>query len=200
MAKLKHRKPYAAPAAQTATPSQTPTATPARQAATKTRRGGSPIPKIILGLALLVFFVMGSILHIQTSEAFFSGGHTVGLFAPRWSIILQPVAFLQGTLSPRMAETVMWGWGIELVFLICVVGFEVAHESVAANSSHMASLFRTGTLVLVIFDGYTDFQYGNVASGFWGQLGFACITAFIVFYFGIVGYRLIEQGVREWGH
>jgi hypothetical protein len=198
MAKLKQRKAPVAPATQAAAPAQTTTTVPTRKLA-PARHGGSPVPKILLGLALILFFGMGSILHIQTSEAFFLGGHAVGLFAPRWSIVAQPVQFVQGTLSPRMAEAVMWGWGIELVFLICVVGFEVAHESVAAASTRMASLFRTGTLVLVIFDGYTDFQYGNVASGFWGQLGFACITAFVVFYFGIVGWRLIEQGLREWG-
>lgn len=200
MAKLKHRKVQAAPTTQAAAPTSQTTTAPTRQPARPARKTGSPLPKILLGLGLILFFGMGSILHIQTSEAFFLGGHAVGLFAPKWSIVAQPVQFVEGTLSPRMAEAVMWGWGIELVFLICVVGFEVAHESVASASARMASLFRTGTLVLVIFDGYTDFQYGNVASGFWGQLGFACITAFVVFYFGVIGWRLIEQGLHEWGH
>lgn len=157
----------------------------------------SPVPMIVLGVLLLAFFVIGSILHIQTSEAFFLGGHTVGI-TPNWGILLQPVKFFQGELSPRMAEAVMWGWGIELVFLVCVVGYEVAHESVAAASSGMSKLFHTGMFVLVIFDGWTDFQYGNLANGFWGQLAFAAITAFVVFFFGTVGWRFIERGLNDW--
>jgi hypothetical protein len=160
-------------------------------------RASSPLPKILVGVLLLAFFVIGSTLHIQTSEAFFLSGPAVGL-SPNWHILMQPWDLVQSNLSPQMAEAVMWGWGIELVFLICVVGFEVAHDGVAAGSRRMAGLFRTGTIVLILFDGYTDFQYGNVANGFWGQLGFALITAFVVFFFGTIGFRLIEHGIAEW--
>lgn len=166
---------------------------------TTARHSGSPIPRILLGVILLVFFVLGSILHIQTSEAFFLNGHIVGL-APNLQILLQPVLFVEGKLAPIMAETVMWGWGIELVFLICVVGFEVAHESVRTGSQSMARVFRTGMIVLILFDGYSDFMYGNVASGFWGQLAFAAITSFIVFFFGTIGFRFIEQGIQDMVH
>ena len=162
-------------------------------------RGSSPLPKLVLGGVLIAFFVIGSVLHIQTSEAFFLAGHLLSL-APRWTVLLQPWQLVQGELSPRMAEAVMWGWGIELIFLVCVIGFEVAHAGVAASSLVMAKAFRTGTFILILFDGYTDFLYGNVVSGFWGQLGFALITGFVVFYFGTVGWHFIEDGLGELLH
>lgn len=161
------------------------------------RNSSSPIPKLFIGLLLIFFFLVGSLLHIQTSEAFFLGGQTVGL-SPNWGILLQPWQLFTGQLTPRMAQAVMWGWGIEMTFLICVVGYETAHDAVAASSRRMASIFRTGTLALVVFNGWADFQYGNIASGFWGQVAFALITSFVVFFFGTIGWRLIESALTDW--
>ena len=52
--------------------------------------------------------------------------------------------------------------------------------------------------MVIGFDAYTDFQYGQLASGVWGQVAFALITAFIVAFFGVVGFRLVEYGLTEW--
>jgi hypothetical protein len=168
------------------------------QAAQRLAHSGGAVPKTFVGGLLILFFVMGSILHISTSEAFFNHGSTVGIIA-NWSILQQPYDLITGKLAPNMQESVMWGWGIELVFLICVVGYETAHAHVRAASLRMSKLFRVGSVVLIFFDGWTDFQYGNIASGFWGQLAFALITAFIVFFFGTIGWHLIARGLTEWG-
>lgn len=156
----------------------------------------SPIPMGLIGIVLLLFFGLASILHIQTSEAFFLQGQTVGLVA-NWGILYQPIALFKGQLAPRMAEAAMWGWGVELMYLVCVVGLEVAHEFVKSISPGIAKLFRFGMIAILILDGYSDFQFGNIASGFWGQLGFALITAFVVFFFGTIGWRFVESAVRE---
>lgn len=159
----------------------------------------SSIPKMLVGLLLLLFFVIGSILHIMTSEAFFLGGEAVGLLSANWQILLQPYQLATGTLvgGMDMQKAVIWGWGIELVFLICIVGHERLHKNVKRSSKAMAKIFRVGTVLLVFFDGWTDFNYGNVASGFFGQLAFALITAFVVFYFGTGGWHLISEGLDE---
>src|SRR5215469_6593784 len=159
----------------------------------------SPIPKIFVGLLLLLFFIIGSILHIMTSEAFFLGGDAVNLLSANWQILLQPAQLATGTLAGGMAmqKAVIWGWGIELVFLICIVGHGRLHKNVRKSSKAMAKIFRVGTVLLVFFDGWTDFNYGNVASGFWGQLAFALITAFVVFYFGTGGWHFVSEGLDE---
>ena len=157
----------------------------------------SPLPRLLLGAAFLVFWAMASLLQVQTSEAFILRGPTVS-FVPEWSVVLQPWLLVQGHLSTSMAKAVLWGWGIELIFLLCVVGYEVAHESVRASNQRLAGWFRTGMFVLIAFNGWTDFQYGQLASGGWGQLAFALITAFIVMFFGVVGLRLLESGFGDW--
>lgn len=161
------------------------------------RRTNSPLPILLVGLALLAFWVLASVLQIQTSEAFILKGPAV-TFAPNWAILRQPFDLMGGHLSTDLAKATMWGWGIELIYLVCIVGYEVAHESVKASNRHLASWFRTGVIALIAFDAYTDFQYGNLASGPGGQFAFAAVTAFIVAFFGIVGVRLIEHGLSEW--
>ena len=164
---------------------------------TASRREASPIPELIVGLALQVFWVLASLLQIQTSEAFILKGPVV-TFVPDWGVLKQPLDLVRGQLSIDMAKAVMWGWGIELVYLVCIVGYEIAHESVKASNRHLASVFRTGVVALIAFDAYTDFQYGTLASGFWGQVAFAGVTAFIVAFFGVIGFRLLEHGLTGW--
>jgi hypothetical protein len=161
------------------------------------RRANSPLPVLLVGLAVLVFWVLASVLQIQTSEAFILKGPVV-TFAPNWDILRQPFDLMGGHLKSDTAKAAMWGWGIELIFLVCIVGYEVAHESIKASNRHLASWFRTGVIALIAFDAYTDFQYGNLASGPGGQFAFAAVTAFIVAFFGIVGVRLIEHGLTQW--
>jgi hypothetical protein len=165
--------------------------------ATNSRRANSPLPMLLLGVALIAFWVLATMLQIQTSEAFILNGAAV-TFNPNWSILKQPIELIQGHLTTDMAKAAMWGWGIELIYLVCIVGYEVAHEGVRSSNRHLAAWFRTGTVILIAFDAYTDFQYGQLASGFWGQVAFALVTAFIVAFFGIVGFRLIEHGLTEW--
>ncbi len=166
-------------------------------ATTHAKHTQSPLLLMLAGLALLTFWVLASVLQIQTSEAFILKGAAVDL-APNWNIIRQPFDLIGGHLNTDMAKATMWGWGIELIYLVCVIGYEVAHGVVKSSSPHLASWFRTGVIALVAFDAYTDFQYGQLASGFGGQLAFALVTAFIVAFFGIVGFRLIEHGLDAW--
>lgn len=157
----------------------------------------SPLPFLFLGVVLILFWIMASLLQIQTSEAFLLRGPTVGL-TPHWSILHQPLDFITGHLDTSMTKAVMWGWGIELLFLICIVGYEAAHLAVRSSHSRFGTIFQTAIIAVIAFDAYTDFQYGSLASGFWGQVAFAAITGIMVMFFGIVGIRFIEIAVKEW--
>lgn len=152
-------------------------------------RGNIPVLKLALGLALIIFFLLALMLQIQTSEAFILRGPSVSL-APNWAVLRQPFDLVQGLLPMNMAEAVMWGWGIELVYLVCVIGEVAVH-------GRLHNWFKTGAIALVAFDFWTDFNYGNLASGTGGQLAFAGITSFIVAFFGIIGLNLIWDSLTD---
>src|SRR5258708_39058456 len=92
--------------------------------AANSRRANSPLPLLIVGLALILFWVLASVLQIQTSEAFLLRGPAV-TFVLNWGVLKQPLDLVQGHLTTDMAKATMWGWGIELIYLVCIVGYEV---------------------------------------------------------------------------
>ena len=160
---------------------------------TAARRGsGPPILNMLVGVVLVLFFLLALMLQIQTSEAFILSGSPVKL-AANWGVLRQPIDLAQGKLPIDLAKAVMWGWGIELVYLVCIVGEVSVH-------GRLAGLFKTGAWVLIGFDFWTDFQYGSLASGVWGQVAFAGITSFIVAFFGIAGLNLILDAFNDFRH
>jgi hypothetical protein len=152
------------------------------------RQGGSPLPSLVIGLALLSLWLVATLLQIQTSEAFLLNGPVISL-VPNWGILTQ---------MPDLAKTAIRGWGIELVYLMAMVGYELAHEGVSRANHQLAGVFQTVSIGIVAFDAYMDFRYGSLASGFWGQVGFAAMTSFIVLFFGLVGLRFIEHAFQQW--
>lgn len=152
-------------------------------------RGNVPALRLVLGVVLVGFFLLALLLQIQTSEAFLLKGTPVTL-APNWGILSQPMTLAQGQLPMTMAQAVMWGWGIELVYLVCVVGEVTVH-------GRLRDWFQTGAVVLVAFNFWTDFNYGSLPSGFGGQIAFAAITSFIVAFFGVIGLNLVWDAITH---
>lgn len=155
-------------------------------------RGNTPALRIGLGVLLVLFFLLALLLQIQTSEAFILQNNVVS-FAANWGVLSQPFDLAQGRLSVNLAKAVIWGWGIELVYLVCVIG------EVSLQNPRLHGWFRTGAIILVGFNFYTDLNYGTLASGVWGQVAFAAVTSFIVAFFGVIGFNLIWNGITNWG-
>lgn len=167
------------------------------QLAMNSKSASSPAPRVFVGFLLLGFFIIGFMLHIQTSESFFLGAVPASM-VPNWTILTQPWQLLQGQIPPRMAAAVIWGWGIELTFLICVVGYEIASDAVSASSRKLAGWFQSGTIGLILFNGYADYLYASTLSSPWGAIAFAAIVNFSVLFFGTIGWHLLVSGLSEW--
>ncbi len=155
-------------------------------------QGDVPVLRLALGLFMVGFFLLALMVQIQSSEAFILAGSRVSPSNVDWSVLSQPVALVQGNLPLEMVKAVLWGWGIELVYLGIVVGDVTTHRH--------HGWFRTGAVILVGFNFWTDFNYGTLASGPGGQFAFAGITAFIVGFFGEIGFRLIFSAINDMSH
>jgi hypothetical protein len=149
---------------------------------------GAPILRILLGVGCLILWSLAVILSIQASEAFILGGKAVS-FAANWGVWMQLPNLAQGKLSLEMGKAVLYAWGVEFVYLVCVVG-EVA------LSGRWHGWFKTGAIFIVVYDFYSDFQYGTLGSGVGGQLAFSALTAFIIGFFGWLGVDLIWKNVQ----
>lgn len=171
------------------------------EVSSSTQSGGvkkrSPLPMLVLGLVCIAFWLDILLLEVQASEAFLLHGSIITFSSSNWNTLLQPWELVQGTLDINMRMAVIWGWGIELIYLVCIVGWEVAQSAIGYHNPKLAGWFKTGALILIVFNAWSNFQYGNLASGFWGQIGFAAITSFGSAFFGIVGVYLLERAFAK---
>jgi hypothetical protein len=149
---------------------------------------------IILGFVFLGFFLLSLMMQVATNEAFMLGGSPVLGFHPDWSIFLQVPNLFLGQTSPTQSIAIMFGWGIELIYLGFIVGYDRMHHAVTVSGRTMASVFKVGSWGIVIFDIWTDANYGTLGSGLGGHLAFAIMVGFMVAFFGTVGLHLIEYG------
>jgi hypothetical protein len=149
-------------------------------------------PKFItvVGVGFLLLFVVALMTQIQTNEAFITNAGQVNVYKPNWAILWQPIALVMGDQAPSEAIATIFGWGIELIYLGFVVGYELMQHSVARSGQLMGKIFKTGSWIIVGFNVWTDYNYGSLSTAAWGHGAFA----FIVGFFGTIGLALIEHG------
>lgn len=159
------------------------------------KSGHPPIFVLVVGVLFLVFFVVGGMAQIQTNEAFITSGGLVNVFHPNWSILWQPVALVTGGMGATSAQAAIFGWGIELIYLGCIIGWEHLHDAVSRSGQALARIFLVCVIIIVLFNFYTDYQYGTL--GTWGHWGFAVVASFIVGFFGTIGMHLVKLGWQK---
>jgi len=150
-----------------------------------------PIFKILLGVLLIFFFVLALMMDLQTSEAYLLNGGHVNVTSLNWGILLQPYDLFMGHMKPDEGKAALWAWGTTLIYLVCVVGEATVHGC-------LGGVFKTGAAIIVIWDFWTNVNYGTLPSGLGGQIGFALMCSFIIAFFGFLGIRLILKGLAEW--
>lgn len=176
------------------------TAAASTAANTKGAAKGHPLAvfAVFIGLMMLALFVVVLLAQIQTTEAFIQHKGNVDIFHPDWGIVLQIPALITGQLSSSDAAAAIVGWGVELLYLGFVVGYEILKDSVhVASGLTMARIFRSLGWVIIAFCGYTDYLYGTIGSGVGGHLAFALMCSAIVAYFGTIGWALLSHGWKK---
>lgn len=167
-------------------------------AGSPTHTSGHPALFIILvGAGFLVLFIVGLITQVQTNEAFILHAGNVTVYKPDWSILVQIPNLVLGNDTPGEAAATIFGWGIELIYLGFIIGYELLQDSVQRSGQFMAALFKTLSWVVIFFNGWTDYNYGSLGGGAWGHIGFALVTSFVVGFFGTIGMYLIEVGWKR---
>lgn len=165
---------------------------------TSTNKGHHLGIAMFVGIGMIALFVVVLVAQIQTNEAFITHKGNVNIFQPDWGIILQIPALVTGGLPADQAAAAIVGWGVELLYLGFIVGYEILKDSVhSASGPAMARIFRSLGFVLIAFNGYTDYLYGTLGSGIGGHLAFALMCSAIVAYFGTVGWALINHSWKR---
>lgn len=156
-----------------------------------------PVISVILGACLIIFGGSLILLDVQSSEAFITHT-TVTVYHNSWNTLRQPWDLVSGVVTdPNTAIAIIWGWGGEFLYFLCLIGWEVFGSAFGLHNPKLANFFKYGALVAVGFNVVSNFFYGSLPSGLWGQLAFAVITSFGSGFFPLVGTYLIERSVTK---
>jgi hypothetical protein len=165
------------------------------------KRKASPAFFAGLGACFLFFFAMGLLAQIGTTQAALLGGQSVDFFKPNWVILIQPlrlIGIIPPAFSGKEGAAVVISWFISMVYVGCVVGNEIFDDVKTGKGVIFTNLFRVGIFAMVIFNFWTDFQYGiAVFEGGAGAFLFAVVVAFIVAFAGIIGIDFIEKAYKQ---
>lgn len=152
---------------------------------------------VVTGLGFLALFIVGLLAQIQTSEAFITNSGQVTTYIPNFSLLMQIPNLFIGNPTPTEAAATIFGWGVELTFFGFVIGQEVMNDSVQKSGKHLATIFKFGTYIIVLFNFWADYTWGSIGTGIWGHGLFSLLTSFGVGFFGIVGVSFLEQGWKR---
>lgn len=144
-----------------------------------------------LGLICIGFWIEFIALDVQATEAFFNGGGPATLDSTMATLMQVPNVLL-GSVDLHTKVIICVGWGVELIYAICVAGYQICHSAVGYHNPHMAGIFRNVGLCIIAFCLWTTGNYGSNLD-FWGHLAFATITGFCSAFLGIAGVALLEN-------
>lgn len=159
------------------------------------RKDKNPAPIMGLGAVLMCFWFMCSLIEIEATESWIVP-NTIN-FKPNWDILMQIPQLITGKgLDTAHAQAAFLGWGVEMVTLVIIIGFDIAAESIAHANKDLVDIFKTGMVIIAIFNLITNLQFGTLGNGFFGHLAFALVLSFVSWFFGLVGFRFIEHGIK----
>lgn len=166
---------------------------PAKRTSAKDHHGVWPLAYIVGGLLVGSFWLWGNVVQIQTSEAWMLQIQGASL-VPHFAVLMQIMDFWSGNLSQHEVIADTWGWGVQLVLLICSIGIEFPSQSEIGK--RRAAWFGWGCLLFIVLNSLADFSYGT-AYGFWQQIAFVGITLMMSFFFGLLSLHLIITGIAK---
>lgn len=131
-----------------------------------------PLVYVLLGLALLCIWCLGTSVQVLTSEAWMMRETMNQINFTAWSQLWDAA---QGKLSSNMYVPFMFGWGVQFALIVASIGVELPRDP--AWRYYLAWLV-VGALIFVnaCGDWNSSAQYG-----FWGQSGFTSVVFFVTF-------------------
>lgn len=149
----------------------------------------------VLGVISLGFWVTIIVQDVQATQAFGNSGVAFSMSGSTLSTV-QEIWFLFTTDLPISSKRlIIYGWGIELIMLIGVVGWEIAKSGIGYHNPKLANVFGSGAIAIIIFNIWTTANFGTSLT--WGSFGSALLNAFGSAFFGVIGAYFIEYSLTS---
>lgn len=149
---------------------------------------------IIGGALLLIAFAFCSQIQIETSEAYLLGKQPsdVGF---SWSILQQLSDLLSGKITGKEGIVDAACFVVEIITIVVATCLEITAHGVRRSSELLANAFVWLSFLELAWNGWTDYQYAALPTGFCGQ-SFVALAISIGVVFGLpAGLECLVRGI-----
>src|SRR5262249_48358393 len=117
----------------------------------------SPLIMFILGGLVLLLWLAGTVVQIQTSE-YLALGAQVRVAGVAWSILVQPWLMISGQAPVDQVTAWLYGWVVEIITLVFALALSVAVMKISSVNHHMGRWFVVFGLLLIALNSWADYS------------------------------------------
>lgn len=149
----------------------------------------------ILGSMVLVLWLAGTVVQIQTSE-YLALGNPTRVAGVAWSILVQPWLMISGQAPVTQVTAWLYGWVVEIITLVFALALSAAVSKISSVNSHIGRWFVVFGLLLIALNAWADYS-SSPGSNPLVQALIALAIGMIVTIGLPLGLGLLEHGVEE---
>jgi hypothetical protein len=148
---------------------------------------------------MIVFCIACTLLEVQTSELpILKGGGVRELVTPNLITFMQLVDLVQGRLTPVQFMAVIWGWGTQVVYNVCVLGWRHYHKAIAAHNEKLAVVCGMLAIGIAVYNTISNFNYAALLiQDFWMCLVLATLISLCSGTLGVAGVHTLKVSLGK---
>lgn len=157
--------------------------------------GHSPLIMFFLGALVLLLWLAGTVVQIQTSE-YLAMGNTTRVAGVTWDVLAQPWLMISGQAPIQYVTAWLYAWTVEVITLVFALALSVAVVKISTINKYYGSAFIIFGLLLMGLNGWADYSSSPGANAL-VQFLIALAIGMIVTLGLPLGIGLLEHGVEE---
>lgn len=157
--------------------------------------GHSPLILFFLGGLVLLLWLCGTVVQIQTSELLALGNQS-RVVNVSWNVLMQPWLMISGQAPTSAMTGWLYGWTVEVITLVFAMALSVAVVKIGSLNPRIAKVFVIAGFLLIGLNGWADFSASPGATPL-VQFLIALAIGIIVTVGLPLGIGLVEQGIEE---
>ena len=119
--------------------------------------GSSPLIMFFLGALVLLLWLAGTVVQIQTSEYLAIGAHD-RVAGVAWNVLVQPWLMITGQAPIQYVTSWLYGWTVEVITLVFALALSVAVVKINSVNSHFGRWFVVFGFLLIGLNSWADYS------------------------------------------
>lgn len=157
--------------------------------------GSSPLILFFLGALVLLLWLCGTVVQIQTSE-YLALGSQIRVAGVAWTILQQPWLMITGQAPIQYVTSWLYGWTVEVITLVFALALSVAVGKINTVNHRFGKWFVVLGFVLIALNSWADYSSSPGRNSL-VQFLIALAVGLIVTIGLPLGIGLVEHGVEE---